>query len=97
VYEHIYRTLKSRNELLFLAILQLYSLPVDCARELFKPWKDVASLLDSIEKIEKFLKFSFFVGDIISGVGFRPFWLRLCGPWHKLLEEIFWLKFLLET
>jgi len=24
--------------------------------------------------------FFFFVGDVISGVGFRPFWLKFPGP-----------------
>jgi len=33
----------------------------------------------------------FVVGDIISEVGLRQFWLRLPGPGHQLLEGIFWL------
>jgi len=41
-------------------------LPVDCAKELFKPSKDLASLLVRNEK--KNLSFGFFVGDVISGV-----------------------------
>jgi len=34
-------------------------------------------------------KFLFFVGDVISGVGFWPFWLRLPGPGHQSLDGIF--------
>jgi len=36
------------------------------------------------------------VGDVISGVGLRPFWFRLPGPGPNLLWN-FCLKFLLET
>ena len=64
----------------------------DCARELFKCSEDLASLLDCIKKIGRFW---IFVGDIISGIGFRPFCLRLPGP--QPLDGIFWPKFLLET
>jgi len=43
----------------------------DCTRELFKPSKDVTSLLVWIRKKHwKVLDFGLFVGDIISGVGF---------------------------
>jgi len=39
----------------------------------------------------------FFVGDVITGVGFRPFRLRFPGSeWH-LLDGMVWPKFLLET
>jgi len=41
--------------------------------------------------------FGFFVGDIMSGVGFRTFWLRLPSFRCQPEEGIFWLKFLLET
>ena len=34
-------------------------------------------------------EFQFFVGDIINGVSFRPFWLRLPGPGHQPLDGIF--------
>jgi len=56
--------------------------PVDCTRELFRPPKDAASLLDCNEK-----QFLVFVDDIQlrSEVGFWPFWPRLpgAGPTHK--------------
>jgi len=52
----------------FRASLQLHNTPVDCARELFKPSKDSASLLVCNEKKLSF-GFSYFVGDVISGVG----------------------------
>jgi len=41
----------------FGASLQLYNLLGDCARELFKPSKDVVNLLDFIEKNWKVLHF----------------------------------------
>jgi len=66
-----------------------FATPADCAGELFKPSKDVASRLVCIEKNWKVLDFKFFVGDIISGVIFRPFWPRLPGPGRQLLEGIF--------
>jgi len=47
------------------------------------------SLLDCIEKNWKVLDLGFFVNDVISGVGFRPFWLRLPGPEPQLLDGIF--------
>ena len=46
-----------------------------------------------MKKIESF-DFVLFVGDVISGICFRPFWLKLLGFW---LDGIFRLKFLLET
>jgi len=46
----------------FYATLQPHNSPTDCARELFKLPKDVASLLDRIEnKLESF-GFQFFCG-----------------------------------
>ena len=39
----------------------------------------------------------FFISDIISGVCFWPFWLKLPGPGPKLLDGSISLKFLLET
>jgi len=40
---------------MYRATLQLHNSPADCVRELFKPSKDAASLLDCIEeKIKKF-------------------------------------------
>jgi len=43
-----------------------------------------SSRLDCNEKNWKVLDLGLFVGDVISGVGFRPFWLRLpaLGPNH---------------
>jgi len=34
------------------------------------------------------------VDDVISGVGFRTFWVRLPGPRCQPLDGIFWLKFI---
>jgi len=42
-------------------------------------------------KLESF-GFQFFVGDIVSGVGFRPFWPRLPGPGcqaHNFWTQVF--------
>jgi len=36
-----------------------------------------------------FLGFCFFVGDIISGVGFRPFWSRLLALDPNCKREVF--------
>ena len=69
----------------FHAHLQLHSSLVDCAREQFKTSKDAASLVDYNEKT--FLVSGFFVGDIISGIVFSPFWLRLPDPGPKLLDQ----------
>jgi len=30
------------------------------------------------------------VGDVISGIGFTPFWLRLPDPGSQLLNIILW-------
>jgi len=38
-----------------------------------------------------------FVGDIISRVGFWPFWFQVTWPWSQPLHEFFDHKFLLET
>jgi len=51
----------------FHAILQLHNSPGDCAKELFKRSKDVASLLDCKEKNGKFCNSFSFVGNVISG------------------------------
>jgi len=58
---------------------QQHSSSADCARELFKPLKDSASLLVCNEKTFFGFGFLFFVSDIISEVGFWPFWLMLPG------------------
>jgi len=54
------------------------------------------SLLVCNEKI-LFWVSGFFVGDTISGVGFKPFWLRLPGPGPQLQEENISLKFSVVT
>jgi len=69
----------------FLTTLQLHSSPGNFAKQLFK----CSSLLDCNENNWKVLDFEFFVGDVICGVGFRPFWLRIPGPGHQLLDGIF--------
>jgi len=43
------------------------------------------------------LGFVFFVGDIISGVSFKPFWPRLLGSGPQLQEGSISLKFSVET
>jgi len=48
----------------FTITLQHHNSPIDCARELFKPSKGVASLLVCNENI---LGFEFFVDDILFG------------------------------
>jgi len=63
---------------------------------LLKPSKDSASLLVYNEKI-LVLSFSFFVGNVISGIGFWPFWLRLLGPGPQAHKGNISLQFLLET
>ena len=78
----------------FPATLQLYNSPGNCARELFKYSKYVASLLKCDEKNSKVLDFKFLTSDI-SGVGFRLFWLRLPGPGPQPLDGIFWLQVLM--
>jgi len=45
----------------------------------------------------KSLGFVFFVGDVISGAGFWPFWLRLPGSEPQLLDGSILLRFSLET
>jgi len=101
VYVRNIHTLKSCIENVFFRYfpitLQLHNLPDDCTTELFKCLEDVTSVLDCNEENGKFLILFFFVGYVISGIGFRPFWLKLPGPGPQLLDGIFWLKFLLET
>jgi len=59
----------------FLLSHQLHNSPDECARELFKPSKDSASLRDCNEKI--FSGFGFFVSDVVRRVV-----LGLFGPLH---------------
>jgi len=53
----------------------------DCARELFKLLKDLASLQVCTDKMFLVLGFSFFVSGIISGV-----FLGFFGPLHLALD-----------
>jgi len=73
----------------FPATLQLQNLPGDCAREVFKYSKHVANLLGWNKKILESFRFCFFVGDVVSEVGFKSFWLRLPGPEPQPLDGIF--------
>jgi len=69
----------------------------NCARELFKPSKDSASLHVFKEKFFLFWVSRFFVSDTISGICFRPFWSTSSGSRPKPLDGSMSLKFLLET
>jgi len=53
--------------------------PADFARELFKPSKDLASLLVCTRKKIFGWGLQIFVSDVISEVVFGPFWLMLLG------------------
>ena len=76
---------------------QLHSSSSDCARELFKPSKDWASLWVSNEKIFG-LGFFFFLSDVISEVGFWPFWpMDVIWPRAQPLDRSVSLKFSLEA
>ena len=33
------------------------------------------------------------MGDVVSGVGLRPYWFRLPGPGCQQLDGIFWINF----
>jgi len=57
--------------------LQLHNLQVNCARELFKLLKDSANLLVCNKQNFLVLGFRFFVGDVISGIGFCSAYLAL--------------------
>jgi len=57
---------------MLLAFTQQHNSPADCARELFKPSKDAASLPVPIKKNWKFGS-RFFAGDGISGIGLSFF------------------------
>jgi len=48
-----------------------------------------SGLLVCNEKNWKVLDLGFFVGDVISGIGFRPFWLRLPALGPNQLDDIF--------
>ena len=85
------RTLKSHIEPQFSCHLQLNNPPVNCAKGLLKPLKDWTSLLVCNEN--KFFKFWVFLGDIISSVSFRPFWLWLPGLGPQLQEGSILLRF----
>jgi len=50
-----------------------------------------------MEKNYKFWGFAFFVGDFISGVGFKPFWPRLPGPGPQPQDGCFLFKLSVES
>jgi len=54
----------------FRTAMQLHNLPVDCARELFKPSKDSASLQVCNDKKIWFWASGFFVSEVTSDVVF---------------------------
>jgi len=58
---------------------QHHSSSVDCARELFKPSQDSASLLICSPKYFFGWGLQIFVSDVISEVVFGSFWLMLPG------------------
>jgi len=72
----------SRKPAVFGCLTNSYA---DCARELFKPSKDLVSLLVCNDKkllvggFGCFVSCGFFVSDITSEVVFGPFWLMLPG------------------
>jgi len=67
----IYRTWKSAwNQAIFSCLKQLHSSSANCARELFKPLKDSASLRIWNEKNFLVMSFVVFVGDVTRKVGF---------------------------
>ena len=76
----------------FHATFQFHNSP-GCSIEQFKPSKDVASLLHCSEKKMKVLDFMCCVDDVINGLCFWAFWLRLPSPGHQPRDQIFWLKF----
>jgi len=63
----------------------------DCARELFKPLKDLATLCIYNKKI--ILVLGIFVSDIINGVVLARFWPTSSGPRPKPLDGSISLKF----
>jgi len=78
----------------FSATLQLHSSPVDSARELFKPSKDVASLRVFNEKI---LGFRVCCEWRHKWCRFLAILAQVTWPWAQPQEGSILLKFLLET
>jgi len=66
-----------------------HNLPVDWARKLFKPSKDVDRLALSVLKKWEVLNFEFFVGNIINTGRFRPFLDHFIWPWAPIPREKF--------
>jgi len=62
-----------------------------------KVLKDLVSLLVCNVKKFRFCVSGFFVGYVISRVGFRPLWRRLPGPRHQTQDGSILLMFLVET
>jgi len=72
----------------FRATLQLHNSPGNWARELFKPSKDVASLLDCAEKNGKFLISCFLW--VMSSVGYGlAFSAKVMGHWTSTTRDNF--------
>ena len=71
----------------------LHNLPVNWARELFKPLKDSASLLVCNGK--KFFRLQ--IGWYRKWDRIRLLWLRLLGTGHKPLDRSISLQFLVKT
>jgi len=69
----------------------------DYAKELFKPWKDSASLQVCNAKNVFLVLVSDFFWWHHKWSTFRLLWLTSSGPWPKLLDGSISLKFLLET
>jgi len=67
-----------------------HNLPADWARELFKPCKDLESLVCKIKKIILVSGLWFLVDDIRMGVGFAFFF----GWRHRLIQ---WANFLAQN
>ena len=94
VYKLIVLGNRGKKTGIFRLTYQLHSSSANCARELFKPSKDLASLQVRSEK--NFLVLGFFVSDIISKVSFWPFFAGGTWPGPNHYTEVFhW--FSLET
>jgi len=78
----LYPEIRLKSSIFWLSY-QSHSSSADCARELFKPSKDLASLLVCNEKNFLVLGVGFYMSGIKSEVFFRPFWLMLPGLEHN--------------
>jgi len=73
----------------FCTTLQLHNSPVNCAWELFKSLKALASLLVCNGKFFSVLDYTFFVGDIVSGVDLGLFGQGYRALSHHCKREVF--------